>query len=138
MGIYLAIVGLVADVITIYGLFTGFVVPGSGWIPSREIIAVVSMTLLIFFESVILIYVSRKYESNISKSAVKSRDSTRETAVVFIWAYLLWVPTFVLWQLWFFQPLSGFLNGLMQIAVVFIGVVGVFQPFFWCIVPQFG
>lgn len=120
-----SIIGLVVDIVAIVGLMSGNLTPSpeTSLLLSRESIAVLSVTFLVLFEAVILIYITKAYNQKIVLRGITSRDKNREMTVGLIWAYSLWVPTFLLWQFWLFQTQSGFFMGLVQLAVIALGVL---------------
>ena len=122
--IFTAVVGLVADVVTITGLLSGFVIPKPevSLFLSKSAISVISIALCFYFEAVILVFIYKFYGHRIKVIGVTrpNKDSTREGFVVIIFSYTIWIPTYLLWLLWVFSNSHGFyltVLGLLGIAI---------------------
>ena len=117
-----AVVGLVANVITITGLVSGFVIPKPeiSFFFSKNAIAIISITLLFYFEAIILLFICKFYDRRIRIQGITkiNRDDTKEVFVIFSFSYSLWTPTYLLWMLWVFAKLHGFF-------LVILGVFGI-------------
>jgi len=127
-----AVVGLVADVITITGLLSGFVIPKPevSLFLSKSAISVISIALCFYFEGVILVFIYKFYDNRIKVRGITrlKKDSSREIFVTVIFSYTIWVPTYLLWMLWVFSKLHGFYLSILGLLGIVIG--GIFLVFF--------
>lgn len=120
-----AVVGLIADLITITGLLSGFVVPKPdiNLLLSKDALAIISMALLVYFEAIIIVLVGRVYETRIKLKGLSQskRDVKRDALVILTISYALWSPSYLLWLLWVFEKWHAFLLFLVGATGVFIG-----------------
>ncbi|MDL1985932.1 MAG: hypothetical protein LWX54_17455 [Deltaproteobacteria bacterium] len=122
--IFTAVIGLVADVVTITGLLSGFVIPKPevSLLLSKSAISIISLSLCFYFEAVILVFIYKFYYHRIELSGITrpNKDSSREGYVMAILSYTIWTPSYLLWLLWVFSTSHGFfltVLGLLGIAI---------------------
>ena len=120
-----AIIGLIADLITITGLLSGFVIPKPDvhLLLSKKALAIISMAFLFYFEAIMIILVVKFYETRIKLKGFSQsdRESKRDGLIVLTISYALWSPSYLLWLLWVFENWHAFFLFIVGLFGVLIG-----------------
>lgn len=118
-----AVIGLIADVITIGGLAIGLLHPSSLPLPSTSdgIVGAVTFAILFYCLAVVCCALFLLYEKRVRAAGVTRRERHREMGIAFITAYALWIPPYALWLLYVYGDWSGGEAGFWLVVLMLGG-----------------